>query len=315
MNKRFYPGQTESHFFGKVRIVSPVLTNIGEILITETTDNISAFDRVLPFKVPYKGAILNLIAAKFLEETKDIIPNCLLDVPHPRVQIWQKTIPFKFEVKVRGYNAKKSFFYRNYIATGKENPWGYKISKKIKDNQKFPKLLLTPTIKAEKGKHDEDISREEIIKHGLATEKELQKIEATALKLFERGQKIAKKLGLILVDTKYEFGKDDKGNIYLIDEVHTPDSSRYWYLSTYRECIEKGEEPVPLSKEFVRQWLIDYGFQGNKGQKMPKFSKKFIKSISDRYLELFKQMGFSLSELKGEDAPVYIRVCEFLKRT
>ena len=305
-----YPFQTEPPKIGKVRIVSTV----GNIMVAETTDKVSAFDVVLPFQVPKKGAILNIIAATFMWATVDIIPNCLLYIPHPRIAIWKKTTPFKFEVIVRGYNNKKSSFYRDFVSTGKTNPWGYILPEGIGVNQKFPDLYITPTTKAPDGEHDESISREEIINQGLATEKELSYIYEKTRELFQRGTEMAKNLGLILVDTKYEFGKTDDGTIYLIDEVHTPDSSRYWYSDTYEKCLETGEDPKELSKEFLRQWLIEHGFQGKEGDVLPEFSEEFIQSISERYLELYTKMGMPLSDIEEPDEDPYEIVCEFLAK-
>ena len=311
MKRKFYPGQTENPYEGKVRIVSTVVN----ILVAETTNNVSAFDVVLPRQVPFKGAVLNLIAAHFMEATRDIIPNCLLCVPHPRVALWRKTQPFKFEVIVRGFNNVKSSFYRNYFAQKKMNPWGYLLSSEMKDNHPFPFLLITPTTKADMG-HDEDISSEEIIRQGLATKLEWDYIEKTAEALFKRGQEMANKHGLILVDTKYEFGKDENGIIYLIDEIHTPDSSRYWYLSTYDDCLKNGTEPKALSKEFLRQWLIDQGFQGRDGDIMPEFSDELIESVSDRYIELYMAMGLDFTDLPiiDDQSDMYERVCLALER-
>jgi phosphoribosylaminoimidazole-succinocarboxamide synthase len=310
MPRKFYPNQTEPPYIGKVRIVS----SVGDILVAETTNNISAFDVVLPIQIPFKGAILNLMAAHFMKATEDIIPNCLIAVPHPRVSIWKKTTPFKFEVIVRAYNTGS--FDRNYTSKGLENPWGYVLPTVLRKNEKLPFLMVTPTTKAVEG-HDEDISHKEIINCGLATEDEWDYIEVKALELFERGQEMADKLGLILVDTKYEFGKTSDGTICLIDEVHTPDSSRYFYKDTYEKTFQKGEEPKALSKEFVRQWLIKHGFQGKEGDKIPKFSGKFIKSISERYVELYTAMGLSLTQLplfKEEDGDVFEKVCEYLSK-
>lgn len=306
-----YEGQTEPSFIGKVRIVSTV----GNVMVAETTDNVSAFDIVLPFKVTAKGVVLNRIAAHFMQATEDIIPNCLLAVPHPRVAIWKKTTPFKVEVIVRGYNNVKSSFYRDYVASKKPNPWGYDIPDILRDNEAFPEPLVTPTTKAETG-HDENISVREITGRGIATWDDWNYMKETAIELFARGQKMANELGLILVDTKYEFGKDENGVIYLIDEVHTPDSSRYWYADSYEECLENGKEPKALSKEFLRQWLIDHGFQGRPGDVMPEFTPEFIESISDRYLELYEKMGLPASDLmiSGDEADLYECVCQALEK-
>jgi len=306
---KFYPGQTEEPYVGKVRNISIV----GDKMVAEVTNRISAFDVVLPPEVPHKGAILNKIAVHFMEATEDIIPNCLLAVPHPRVSIWKKTTPFMFEVIIRRYNNRRSSFFRNYVTTGKPNPWGYVLPTSVGINCEFPYLLITPTTKAPKGEHDEDISFEEIINRGLATEEELDYINFKSHELFKRGEEMANALELILVDTKYEFGKTESGAIYLIDEIHTPDSSRYWNKDTYQNHLAQGTDPEELSKEFVRQWLIEHNFQGKEGDVMPEFSEEFIQSISDRYLELYEKMGLDPSEIvETPDDDVYEKVCECL---
>jgi phosphoribosylaminoimidazole-succinocarboxamide synthase len=302
MSTKFYPGQTKDPYVGKVRTVSAV----GKFLVAVTTNRISAFDKVLPFEVPLKGAVLNLIAAHFMKATEDIAPNCLLGIPHPRVAIWRKTLPFKFEVIVRAYNTGS--FYRNYTSQNKENPWGYELPE-LKKNERLPFLMVTPTTKAEEGRHDEDISSEEIVSRGLATQEEWDYIHDVSLQLFQRGEAMARELGLILVDTKYEFGKDDEGVIYLIDEVHTPDSSRYFIENKYMASFLKKEEPRALSKEFLRQWLIDHGFQGNEGDVMPEFSPEFIQEVSDRYVELYEKMGLNARDLKEDPDGEFLYNC------
>lgn len=277
-----YPGQT-AFYKGKVRNVYTV----GGVMVAETSSRISAFDHILPFDVENKGAVLNLISAHFMKATSDIVPNCLLATPTPETAIWLKTEPFKIEVIVRGYNTGS--FYRNYYKEKKVLPWDYKLDFNLKKDEKFRQPLITPTTKADAG-HDEDISVKNLIDKGLATEEEWRYIKHVALKLFAKGQEMADTRGLILVDTKYEFGKGSDGTIYLIDEVHTPDSSRYWYKEGYKEALAKGEDPKALSKEFVRQYLMDNGFTGEEGQTMPKFSDEKKMEISDRYEELYEQI-------------------------
>ncbi len=274
-NEIIYPGQ-DQFYKGKVRD----LYYIGNVIVAKTSDRVSAYDVVLPIEIPKKGNILNLISAYNFEQTKDIIQNCLLEIPAPNTSIWLKTIPFKFEVIVRAYNTGS--FYKKYNKT-KTNPWGYDyVDESRNHNGKLPFLFVTPTTKAEQG-HDVDISSKDIIKLGLATEKEWRYIFATAIKLFERGQKLADEKNLILVDTKYEFGKTKDGGIYLIDEVHTPDSSRYWI----KDSFDKDNNPVALSKEFLREYLISKGFEGKDGQIVPDIDEDTIKIVSDKYLKLF----------------------------
>jgi len=293
MNEFRFPNQVGPTVFGKVRNLYHIVKDGKEVILCEVTDRISAFDVVLPPEIPFKGAVLNLIAAHFMKATEDIIPNCLLSVPSPYYSIWRETTPFKIEVIVRAYNT--GGIEKNYTSKGLPNPWGYDLRPDLKKNEKLDYLICTPTTKALKG-HDEDISFEEIIKQGLATEEELSYIVGKSYELFQRGAEMADKLGLIIVDTKYEFGKKN-GTIYLIDEVHTPDSSRYWYKDTYVESFEKGEDPKALSKEFVRQWLIEQGFNGNEGDTMPEFTDGFIQSISNRYIELYQKMGLKVQEI------------------
>ncbi len=279
MNELTFPGQIET-YKGKVRD----LCIFRGVTVATTSNRISAFDVILPFEVAAKGAILNMITVFNMRQTEDIVPNCLLDVPTQNTAIWLKTTPFKFEMVVRAYNTGS--FWRNY-GKNKKNPWGY--SQNVKQFGKFSKFLVTPATKENRpGKHDEDISFEEIIKLGLATKEECNSLRNIALQLFKRGQKLASKQGLILVDTKYEFGKDTNGKIYLIDEVHTPDSSRYWYKSDYEIALKQKRQPKSISKEFVREYLMANGFEGKDGQKLPEFSSEFIQSITTRYLELYK---------------------------
>lgn len=275
------PGQ-KSKYIGKVRDVYNINDNI---LIVVVTDRISAFDVVLPKGIPYKGQVLNQIAAKFLDETKDIVPNWKISVPDPMVTAGIKCEPFKVEMVVRGYLSGHA--WREY-KLGKRNLCGEIMPEGMIENDKFPRPIITPTTKAVVG-HDEDISKEEIIAQNLVSEEDYYALEAYTLKLFERGTEIAAKMGLILVDTKYEFGKhDDK--IYLIDEIHTPDSSRYFYLEGYNQRQQSKLPQKQLSKEFVREWLMNHGFQGMEGQQIPEMTEEITRSISDRYIELYENI-------------------------
>lgn len=276
-----FPKQ-KSVYKGKVRDVY----NINdELLVMVVSDRISAFDVVLPEGIPYKGQVLNQIAAKFLDATEDIVPNWKLAVPDPMVTIGRFCEPFKIEMVIRGYLSGHA--WREY-KSGKRNICGLSMPEGMKENDKFPVPLITPTTKAHIG-HDEDISKEEIITHNIVNEVEYLKLESYTNALFERGSKIAEKMGLILVDTKYEFGKVDN-QIYLIDEIHTPDSSRYFYKEGYEERQAKGLSQKQLSKEFVREWLMKHGFQGKEGQTVPKMDENFVLSVSDRYIELFENI-------------------------
>lgn len=269
-------------YVGKVRDVYNI---DNKYLAMVVTDRISAFDVVLPKGIPFKGQILNQIAAKFLDLTKDIVPNWKIASPDPMVTIGRMCEPFKVEMIVRGYLAGSA--YREY-KNGLRTLCGVTLPEGMKENDKFPTPIITPTTKADEG-HDENISKEEIIRKGLVSKEDYEKIEDYAIKLFNRGSKIANKRGLILVDTKYEFGKQD-GKIYLIDEIHTPDSSRYFYLEGYKERQQNGEKQKQLSKEFVREWLMDNGFQGKEGQKVPEMTDKIINDISNRYIELYEHI-------------------------
>jgi phosphoribosylaminoimidazole-succinocarboxamide synthase len=269
-------------YHGKVRDVY----NIGDkYMVMVVTDRISAFDVVLPKGIPYKGQVLNQIASKFLDATADIVPNWKIATPDPMVTVGHFAEPFKVEMVIRAYLTGHA--WREYKA-GKRTLCGVPLKEGMKENQKFDEPIITPTTKAEEG-HDEDISHEYIIEHGLVSEADYIKLEDYTRKVFQRGSEIADKMGLILVDTKYEFGKKD-GIIYLIDEIHTPDSSRYFYKDGYRERFEKGEQPKQLSKEFVRQWLIQNGFQGQHGQKVPEMTPEFVGEVSERYIELFENI-------------------------
>jgi phosphoribosylaminoimidazole-succinocarboxamide synthase len=269
-------------YVGKVRDVYNI---DNKYLAMVVTDRISAFDVVLPKGIPFKGQILNQIAANFLDLTKDIVPNWKIATPDPMVTIGRMCEPFKVEMIVRGYLAGSA--YREY-KNGLRTLCGVTLPEGMKENDKFPTPIITPTTKADEG-HDENISKEEIIRKGLVSKEDYEKIEDYAIKLFNRGSEIANKRGLILVDTKYEFGKQD-GKIYLIDEIHTPDSSRYFYLEGYKERQQNGEKQKQLSKEFVREWLMDNGFQGKEGQKVPEMTDKIINDISNRYIELYEHI-------------------------
>ena len=269
-------------YVGKVRDVY----NIDDtFLVMVVTDRISAFDVVLPKGIPYKGQVLNQIASKFLDATADIVPNWKISSPDPMVTIGHKADPFKVEMVIRGYLTGHA--WREY-RSGKRTLSGVPLPEGMKENQKFPKPIITPTTKAMEG-HDEDISREEILKNGLVSEADYAKLEEYTYKVFERGTKMAAEKGLILVDTKYEFGKKD-GKIFLIDEIHTPDSSRYFYADGYEERLEKGEVQKQLSKEFVRQWLIQRNFQGKAGQVMPQMPDEFVNLVTERYIELYENI-------------------------
>jgi len=276
-----FPNQT-SVYHGKVR---DVYTIGSEMLVMIATDRISAFDVVLPKGIPYKGQMLNQIAAMFLDATADIVPNWKLDTPDPMVTIGRYCKTFPVEMIIRGYLTGSS--WRSYKAGAREI-CGVPLPDGMKEHQRFPKPIITPTTKASEG-HDEDISREEIIKQGLISAADYEQLEKYTMALFERGSQMAAKQGLILVDTKYEFGKiDDK--IFLIDEIHTPDSSRYFYSEGYEERFASGEQQRQLSKEFVREWLMANGFQGKEGQQVPEITESYALSVSDRYRELFEHI-------------------------
>ncbi len=276
-----FPHQT-AFYKGKVR---DVYTIDKKYLVMVVSDRISAFDVVLPEAIPYKGQVLNQIAAKFLEATADIVPNWVVSVPDPSVTIGRICEPFKVEMVIRGYLAGHA--WREY-SSGKRQVCGVSLPEGLRENDKLPEPIITPTTKAAVG-HDEDISREDIIAKGIVSENDYAQLEKYTRALYQRGTEIAAKRGLILVDTKYEFGKAD-GKIYLIDEIHTPDSSRYFYSEGYADRQQKGEPQKQLSKEFVRKWLIENGFQGKDGQSVPLMTEEIVKSISDRYIELFEQI-------------------------
>jgi phosphoribosylaminoimidazole-succinocarboxamide synthase len=302
-----FPG-LKSFYKGKVRDVYNIK---DQYLIMIVSDRISAFDVVLPKGIPYKGQVLNQIATKFLDATSDIVPNWKIATPDPMVTIGHLCEPYKVEMVIRGYLTGHA--WREY-SSGKRTLCGVVLPDGMKENEKFPEPIITPTTKASEG-HDEDISRKEIINQGLVSAEEYTKLEQYTRAIFQRGTEIAAKMGLILVDTKYEFGKKD-GAIYLIDEIHTPDSSRYFYASGYEARLAKGENQKQLSKEFVRQWLIENGFQGKEGQKVPFMSDEFVDRISDRYIELYEHITgdkFEKSELADVNARIFNNISKFLK--
>ena len=273
----------KSKYVGKVREVYHIE---DDIIIMVATDRLSAFDVVLPKGIPYKGQILNQLATKMLRKTEDIVPNWLLSSPDPNVSIGKSCEPFKIEMVIRGYLAGHA---ARIYKSGLRELCGESLSEGMKENDKLPTPIITPATKAEMG-HDEDISRDEIINQGIVSEKDYILLEKYTYQLYERGTKIAKKQGLILVDTKYEFGKTNTGEIVLIDEIHTPDSSRYFYESGYYERQKHGKSQKQLSKEFVRQWLISEGFQGLNGQNLPVMDDKIVTSISERYVEIYEKI-------------------------
>jgi len=303
-----FPGQ-KSHYKGKVRDVY----NINDdFLVMVVSDRISAFDVVLPKGIPYKGQVLNQIAEKFLNATSDIVPNWKIATPDPNVTVGHFCETFPVEMIVRGYLTGSS--WRLYKNGGREI-CGVPLPEGLKEHQVFPEPLLTPTTKAEQGAHDENISREEIIKQGLVSEEDYLELERISLALFKRGSEIAKEMGLILVDTKYEFGKKD-GQIYLIDEIHTPDSSRYFYADGYQERFDKGENQKQLSKEFVREWLMENNFQGRTGDVLPEIPEEFVSQVSERYIELYENITgdkFVKSDTSKIEERIETAVTEFLK--
>ena len=278
-----FPGQKQV-YHGKVR---EVYTLENDILLMIASDRLSAFDVVMPKGIPYKGQILNQIATQMMRDTEDLVPNWLMATPDPNIAIGYACDPFKIEMVIRGYMSGHAA--REYKA-GKRMLCGVTMPEGMIENDKFPSAIITPATKAEAGDHDEDISREDILKRGIVSEEDYLILEDYTRKLFQRGSEIAKKRGLILVDTKYEFGKTKEGKIVLIDEIHTPDSSRYFYADGYKERQIKGEPQKQLSKEFVRQWLIQKGFQGLEGQEAPFMSDEYIETVSERYIELYENI-------------------------
>jgi len=278
-----FPGQTEV-YKGKVR---EVYSLENDLLVMIATDRLSAFDVVMPKGIPFKGQILNQIATKMMRDTEDLVPNWLEATPDPNVAVGKKCEPFKVEMVIRGYMSGHAA--REYKA-GKRTLCGVTMPERMQENDKFPKPIITPATKAEMGDHDEDISKEDILKRGIVSAEDYAVLEDYTYKLFQRGTEIAAERGLILVDTKYEFGKTADGKIVLIDEIHTPDSSRYFYADGYEERQQKGEAQKQLSKEFVRQWLISNGFQGLEGQKLPEMTDEYIETVSERYIELYENI-------------------------
>jgi phosphoribosylaminoimidazole-succinocarboxamide synthase len=276
-----FPGQTKV-YHGKVR---DVYTINDELLVMVASDRISAFDVILPKGIPYKGQVLNQLAAKFLEATADIVPNWRIATPDPNVTVGLMCDPIRIEMVVRGYLTGHA--WRTY-KSGKRVLCGVCLPEGMKEHDKFPTPIITPATKADEG-HDEDISREEILARGIVSEEVYLQLEKYTYAVFQRGTEIAAKMGLILVDTKYEFGIKD-GKIYLIDEIHTPDSSRYFYADGYEERQARGEQQKQLSKEFVREWLMENGFQGLEGQNIPEMTPEFVQMVSDRYIELFEKV-------------------------
>jgi phosphoribosylaminoimidazole-succinocarboxamide synthase len=303
-----FPGQ-KSVYKGKVREVYELENNV---LVMIATDRLSAFDVVMPKGIPYKGQILNQVATKMMDATSDIVPNWLHATPDPNVAVGMKCEPFKVEMVIRGYLAGHAA--REY-KTGKRFLCGVEMPGGMKENDPFPSPVITPATKAEMGNHDEDISREDIIERSIVDEKDYLVLEDYTKKLFKRGTEIAAGRGLILVDTKYEFGKTPDGKIVLIDEIHTPDSSRYFYMEGYKERQERGEPQKQLSKEFVRQWLIENGFQGLAGQKVPVMSDQYIENVSERYIELYEKITgtqFVKADVSNIEERIEKNVLEYL---
>ena len=295
-----FPNQ-QGFYKGKVRDVYNIN---NELLIMIASDRISAFDVVLPRKIPYKGQILNQIAAKMLEATKDVVPNWLLAIPDPNVTVGLLCEPFKVEMVIRAYltgHAAREYQLGKRVLCGEQMPEG------MKENQAFPTPIITPSTKAADGDHDEDISKEEIIAKGIVSKDDYEQLEKYTHLLFKRGTELAQKRGLILVDTKYEFGKTKEGKIVLIDEIHTPDSSRYFYADGYEDRLKNNEPQKQLSKEFVRQWLIENGFQGKEGQQVPEMTDEKVLEISNRYIELYEQITGE-KFIKSEETDLLARI-------
>ncbi|MBQ8565858.1 MAG: phosphoribosylaminoimidazolesuccinocarboxamide synthase [Bacteroidaceae bacterium] len=302
-----FPGQ-KSVYHGKVRDVYNI---DDELLVMVASDRISAFDVILPEGIPYKGQVLNQIAAKFLDATADIVPNWKMATPDPMVTVGVRCEPFKVEMVVRGYLTGHA--WREY-RDGKRSICGEPMPEGMRENEKFPQPIITPTTKADEG-HDEDISKADIIARGIVSKEDYEQLEKYTLALYQRGCEMAAEKGLILVDTKYEFGKKD-GKIILIDEIHTPDSSRYFYAEGYEERLARGEEQRQLSKEFVRQWLIANGFQGKEGQTVPEMTPEYCNSVTDRYVELYENIvgeKFVKAEVADVAARIENNVTEYLK--
>src|SRR5690606_4399069 len=305
-----FPGQ-KNVYKGKVREVY----NINDQqLVMIATDRLSAFDVVMPKGIPYKGQILNQIATKMMEDTKDIVPNWLVATPDPNVAVGHLCEPFKVEMVIRGYLSGHAA--REY-KEGKRSLCGVAMPEGMKENDKFPEPIITPSTKADQGDHDEDISRAAILSNGIVSEADYVVLENYTRALFKRGSEIAAKRGLILVDTKYEFGKTQDGEIVLIDEIHTPDSSRYFYAEGYKERQANGEAQKQLSKEFVRQWLISNGFQGKPGQQIPEMDDAYIQSVSERYIELYENITgerFEKADVTNIQSRIENNVLVYLER-
>ena len=310
INSQFnFPGQ-KNIYHGKVR---EVYTIENDLLVMIATDRLSAFDVVMPKGIPYKGQILNQIATQMMRDTEDLVPNWLLASPDPNVAIGIACEPFKIEMVIRGYLSGHAA--REY-KLGKRTLCNIDMPEGMIENDQFPVPIITPATKAEAGDHDEDISREDILKRGIVSEEDYKILEDYTRKLFQRGTELAAKRGLILVDTKYEFGKTKEGKIVLIDEIHTPDSSRYFYADGYEDLQAKGEPQKQLSKEFVRQWLIQNGFQGLEGQSVPKMSDEYIDVVSKRYIELYENITgekFNRADLSNMEERIQNNVLEYLK--
>ena len=309
-NSQFnFPGQ-KNIYHGKVR---EVYTIENDLLVMIATDRLSAFDVVMPKGIPYKGQILNQIATQMMRDTEDLVPNWLLASPDPNVAICIACEPFKVEMVIRGYLSGHAA--REY-KLGKRTLCNIDMPEGMIENDRFPAPIITPATKAEAGDHDEDISREDILKRGIVSEEDYKILEDYTRKLFQRGTELASKRGLILVDTKYEFGKTKEGKIVLIDEIHTPDSSRYFYADGYEDLQAKGKPQKQLSKEFVRQWLIQNGFQGLEGQSVPQMSDEYIDVVSKRYIELYENITgekFNRADLSNMEERIQNNVLEYLK--
>ena len=304
-----FPGQKDV-YHGKVREVYNIKDDYLAMIVS---DRISAFDVILPKAIPFKGQVLNQIAEKFLDATQDIVPNWKIATPDPMVTVGHKCEPFKVEMVIRGYLTGHA--WREYKA-GKRMLCGVALPEGMKENEKFPKPIITPTTKADQG-HDEDISREEIMAQGIVSKDDYEKLETYTQQLFQRGTEMATDKGLILVDTKYEFGKKD-GQIYLIDEIHTPDSSRYFYADEYENRLANNESQKQLSKEFVRQWLIENGFQGKEDQQVPEMNEEFIKQVSERYIELFEHITgekFVKADISDVNSRIEKNITDYLTNT
>jgi phosphoribosylaminoimidazole-succinocarboxamide synthase len=303
-----FPGQKDV-YHGKVREVYKI---DDDYLMMIVSDRISAFDVVLPKGIPYKGQVLNQIAEKFLDATSDIVPNWKIDSPDPNVTFGHRCDTYPVEMIVRAYLTGSS--WRTY-KSGKREICGIALPDGLKEHQRFDNAIITPTTKAEQGLHDEDISREQILEQGLVNEEEYKLLEKYTMELFMRGSEIAAEQGLILVDTKYEFGNKD-GQIYLIDEIHTPDSSRYFYADEYQDRFDKGEPQKQLSKEFVREWLMDHDFQGKEGQEVPDMPEEFVNLVSERYIELYEKItgeSFVKADISSVNSRIEKNISDYLK--